>query len=114
MKKFVTVFMGSRGILEEVNLVESKLSCSDYCDSVTHDLIAELKNECEDEEDFDFMIEFLGVEDYGEFKVVGLNEEEHLIVFDFEVSKDLCEKLLEFWENGDEDGIRDIIDSLDY
>ena len=73
-----------------------------------------MRVECEDDEDFDFMTEFVGVEDYEGFSVVGLNEEEYLVVFDFEVNKEVCEKLLELDENEDEEGIMNIIDSLDY
>jgi hypothetical protein len=114
MKKFVEVFVGSRGCLEEVKLVESQLTLTEYYEALTDEIKNEAKIECEDEEDYDFITEFVGVEDYDGFSMIGLNEEEHLIVFDFEVNKDLCEKLLELFENEDEEGIMDIIDELDY
>ena len=114
MKKFVEVFVGSRGCLEEVNLVESELTLNEYYESKVNSIKDEMRVDCEDDEDFDFMTEFVGVEDYEGFSVVGLNEEEYLVVFDFEVNKEVCEKLLELDENEDEEGIMNIIDSLDY
>ena len=114
MKKFVEVFVGSRGCLEEVKLVESDLTLKEYYEGVVEEVIEEFRKSSEDVEDFEFMTEFVGIEDYKEFSLVGLNEEECLYVFDFEVNKEVCEKLLEVFENEDEEGIMNIIDSLNY
>ena len=114
MKKFVEVFMGSRGCLEGVELVESNLSLNDYYERKVDEIKNEAKIECEDEEDYDFITEFVGVDNYEGFSIVGLNEEECLYVFDFEVNKELCEKLLELNENEDFDSVEDIIHNLDY
>ena len=114
MKKFVEVFVGSRGCLEEVKLVESELTLSKYCQSKVDFILNEMKEDNEDEEDLEFITEFIGVEDCEGFSVVGLNEEESLIVFDFEENEEVCEKLLELFENEDEEGIMNIIDNLDY
>ena len=114
MKKFVEVFMGSRGCLEEVKVIESDLTLKEYYKDLVEEIVEEMKEDCEDEDDLEFMTEFVGVEDYEGFSVVGLNEEESLIVFDFELNKDLCKKILKLYSNGDELGIRKIIDSLEY
>ncbi len=114
MKKFVEVFLGSRGMLEEVNLIESDLSCKDYYDIKVSQILAEMEDVSEDEEDFEFMSEFVDVTEYDGFLMVGLNEEEYLVVFDFEENEEVCNKLLKFWEEGNEEGIRDIVDNLDY
>ena len=114
MNKFVQVFLGSRGILEEVELVESELTLTEYYQKQVNDIVEELKDECEDEEDLEFMTEFVGLENYEGFSIVGLNEEEYFVIFDFKDDEELCEKLLEFWENEDEDSIRNIVDNLQY
>ncbi len=114
MKKFVELFVGSRGCLEEVKLVETYFTLNEYYEDVVEKIKDEMKEDCEDEDDLEFMTEFVGVEDYEGFSVVGLNEEESLIVFDFDVNKEVCEKLLELFENEDEEEIMNIIDNLDY
>ena len=114
MNKFVQVFLGSRGILEEVELVESELTLTEYYQKQVNDIVEELKDECEDEEDLEFMTEFVGLENYEGFSIVGLNEEEYFVIFDFKDDEELCEKLLEFWENEDEDSIKNIVDNLQY
>lgn len=115
MKKFVQVFMGSRGILEDVLLVESKFSISDYCESIVREIFSEIDVDDDDyEEEVEMLSEFVSVEELNGFTFVGLNEEEHLVVFDFDTNKDVCEKLLKLWENEDVDGVHDIINNLDY
>jgi len=114
MNKFVQVFLGSRGMLEEVELVESELTLTEYYQKQVNDIVEELKDECEDEEDLEFMTEFVGLENYEGFSIVGLNEEEYFVIFDFKDDEELCEKLLEFWENEDEDSIKNIVDNLQY
>ena len=114
MKKFVEVFVGSRGCLEDVSLIETKLSLTEHYQKLVDSILSEFRDSCDDEEDVEFMSEFVGVEDYEGFSVVGLNEEESLFVFDFDVNKEVCEKLLELFENEDERGIMNIIDSLNY
>ena len=113
-KKFVEVFMGSRGCLEEVKVVESDLTLKEFYNDLVEEIVDGMKEDCEDEEDLEFMTEFVGVEDFEGFSVVGLNEEESLVVFDFELNEDLCEKILELYDNDDEFEIRKIIDSLEY
>ena len=88
MKKFVEVFVGSRGCLEEVNLVETKLSLNEHYQELVDSILSDFKDSCDDEEELEFMSEFVGIEDYEGFSVVGLNEEESLFVFDFDVNKD--------------------------
>ncbi|CAB4125323.1 hypothetical protein UFOVP54_110 [uncultured Caudovirales phage] len=114
MKKFVEVFVGSRGCLESVDLIESYYTLNEYYENKVEEIVEEFRKSSEDVEDFEFMREFVGIEDYEGFSVVGLNEEESLIVFDFDVNKEVCEKLLELFENEDEEGIMNIIDNLDY
>ena len=114
MKKFVEVFLGSRGILEEVNLVETDLTKKEYYDNYVEGIICDLEEMSEDEEDLEFMKEFVECIEYSRFLMVGLNEEEYLMVFDFEDNEELCNKLLELYENGDEEGIRDIVDSMEW
>ena len=114
MNKFVQVFLGSRGILEEVELVESELTLTEYYQKQINDIVEELKDECEDEEDLEFMTEFVGFDSYEGFSIVGLNEEEYLVVFDFKDDEELCKKLLEFLKNEDEDSIRNIVDNLQF
>lgn len=114
MRKFVEVFVGSRGCLEEVKVVESEMSLTDYYECYVETLIEELYENGEDEDDVEFMKEFVGVEEFEGFSVVGLNEEESLVVFDFEVNEEVCEKLCELWDNGDEREIMNVIDNLNY
>lgn len=114
MKKFVEVFLGSRGILEEVKLVESDLTLTEYYENLVEEIVDEMKDYCEDEEDLEFMTEFVGLSKYDGFSIVGLNEEECLFVFDFDENEELCEKLLELYENEDEESIKDIVDNLQY
>ncbi len=115
MNKFVEVFVGSRGCLEEVKVVESEMSLTDYYECYVETLIGEFEEEFgEDEDDVEFMKEFVGVEEFEGFIVVGLNEEESLVVFDFEVNEEVCEKLCELWENEDEREIMNVIDNLNY
>jgi len=109
MKKFVTIFMGSRGILEEVNLIETELSLEEYSQNIVESLYQDI-----DEEDLEMVQEFIDITECEGFTMVGLNEEEHLILFDFEVDEKTCNELLEFWENEDEDGIMKIVDNLAY
>ena len=114
MNKFVEVFVGSRGCLEEVKVVESEMSLTDYYECYVETLIEEFFENGEDEDDVEFLKEFVGVEEFEGFSVVGLNEEENLVVFDFEVNKEVCEKLCELWENEDEREIMNVIDNLNY
>ena len=109
MKKFVTVFMGSRGILEEVNLVETEFSLEEYSQNIVESLYQDI-----DEDDLELIQEFVNITECEGFTMVGLNEEEHLIIFDFEVNEEVCDELLELWENEDEDGIMKIVDNLTY
>ena len=114
MNKFVQVFLGSRGMLEEVELVESELTLTEYYQKQVNDIVEELREISEDEEDFEFMTEFVGLENYEGFSIVGLNEEEYFVVYDFKDDEELCKKLLEFWKNEDEDSIRNIVDNLQF
>jgi hypothetical protein len=114
MNKFVQVFLGSRGILEEVELVESELTLNDYYEDIVEKIKDEMKEDCEDEEDLEFMTEFVNLENHEGFSIVGLNEEEYLVVFDFKDDEELCKKLLKFWKNQDEDSIRNIVDNLQF
>ena len=109
MKKFVTVFIGSRGCLEEVNLVESELSLLEYSQTIVDDIYEYVY-----EDDLETLSEFVTINECKGFNEVGLNEEESLFIFDFEENEDLCEKLLELLENEDEEGIMNIIGNLDY
>jgi hypothetical protein len=112
MNKFVEVFIGSRGCLEEVKVIESEMNISDYYECYVESLIEECYENGED--DIEYYKEFIGVEEFEGFKVVGLNEEENLVVFDFEENKEVCNKLLKLWKNGDEVEIRNVIDNLNY
>lgn len=114
MKKFVEVFIGSRGYLEEVKVVKTDLTLNEYYSKLVEGILEDLKENSEDGEDLGFMTEFVGIEDYKGFSVVGLNEEESLIVLDFEVNKELCKKLSKLWEDEDFDSILDIIGNLEY
>lgn len=109
MKKFVTVFIGSRGCLEEVNLVETELSLLEYSQTIVDDIYEDI-----DEDEIEMLSEFVTINECEGFNEVGLNEEESLFIFDFEENEDLCEKLLELFENEDEEGIMDIIDKVNY
>jgi hypothetical protein len=89
MNKFVQVFLGSRGMLEEVELVESELTLTEYYQKQVNDIVEELREISEDEEDFEFMTEFVGLENYEGFSIVGLNEEEYFVVYDFKDDEEL-------------------------
>ena len=101
MKKFVKVFVGSRGIIEEVELVE--IEYNSILDRSLK-IFEEMVEECDDderEEMEEYVEEFCNVEVDREKGVVfvGLNEEECEYWIDCDRYEDDCKGLVELFEN---------------
>ena len=102
MKKFVKVFVGSRGIIDEVELVE--IEYNGILDR-SLEIFEEMVEECEDEDDKVEMEEY--VEEWCNVDVdrekgvvfVGLNEEECEYWIDCDMYEDDCKRLVELFEN---------------
>lgn len=112
MKKvFLKVFIGSRGIIEEVVKVESSY---DEIVEENERLFKEMIEE-EDEEDREGMIEY--VEEFCSVNVledkgvvfVGCNEEESEYYIDYNRYRDDCEKLIKLYEEGNVSEFNDLM-----
>lgn len=104
MKKFVKVFVGSRGIIEDVELVE--IEYNDILDRSLK-IFEEMVDDCDDEDDRLEMEEY--VEEWCNVDVdrergvvlVGLNEEECEYWIDCDMYENDCDRLVELFENDD-------------
>jgi hypothetical protein len=84
MNKFLVVERGSRGFIEDVEIKESNLSIEDFCNKLYSDKLEELKEEgvVEDGEDLEeYLGEFGGVSNEGDFWEVGWSEEDWYEVY---------------------------------
>lgn len=106
--KVVNVFVGSRGRLENVEVLEVE-SMLEYCNSLVDKAREDL-----DEEDLEYVEEFIGTDCYEGFNVVGLNEEEDMYVLDYKEMKGVCKSILRDWDNENEEGVIDSISSLNF
>ena len=112
MKNFVKVFVGSRGIIEEVEVVE--IGYNDILDR-SLEIFKEMVEECEDEEDREEMEEY--VDEWCNVDVdrergivnVGLNEEECEYWIDCDMYEDDCKKLVELFENENVEEFNDLM-----
>ena len=100
-RNFVKVVLGSRGEVENVELVESsyELIYKDFSE------ILESLKEDEDEEFLEYLEEFGNIEidlDKGEV-MYGFSEEDCTFFVEVEKNKELCEGLLKGWEEEDLD-----------
>jgi len=97
MKKFLKVFVGSRGCLEEVEVIES-----------SYDELFELyDNEFKEYEDEDYVEEFCSIE-VDEVKGlinVSLNEEEGVWYVDVELNEKFCNEIIELSDNDEDDEV---------
>jgi len=102
MKKFVKVELGSRGEVDNVELVESSY---DLIEKEFNEELERLKED-EDEDYLDYLEEFGTIEinfDKGEVQF-GFSEEDCTFFVEVEKNKDLCDGLLKYWEEDDLDG----------
>lgn len=95
-KEFLKVFIGSRGMLEEVEVVETSYkSLMEFYDEVFYEMGLEL------EDGEEYVEEFCGF-DKDEVKglvSVGLNEEEGVWYVDMELNKEFCNEIMELVKN---------------
>ena len=97
VKKFLKVFVGSRGCLEEVEVIES--SYDELYD--LHD------NEFKEYEDEDYVEEFCSIE-VDEVKGlinVSLNEEEGVWYVDVELNEKFCNEIIELSDKDEDDKV---------
>ena len=101
MKNFVKVELGSRGEVENVELVETSYEL------IEKEFSKKLENlkEDEDEDGLDYLEEFGNIEvDFDKGEVVfGFSEEDCTFFVEVEKNKELCEGLLKYWEEEDLD-----------
>jgi hypothetical protein len=100
MRNFVKVELGSRGEVENVELV---LSSYELIEKEFSEKLESLK-EGEDEEYLDYLEEFGSIEiDFDKGEVMyGFSEEDCTFFVEVEKRKDLCDNLLKHWDS-DED-----------
>ena len=101
MKKFVKVELGSRGEVENVELV---LTGYELIEKEFNEKLKSLKED-EDEEYLDYLEEFGNIEideEKGEVEY-GFSEEDCTFYVEVEKNRDLCEGLLKCWEEEDLD-----------
>lgn len=93
-KEFLKVFVGSRGMLEEVEVVETSYkNLVEFYDEVFYELGLDVGEE--------YVDEFCGF-DKDEVKglvSVGLNEEEGVWYVDIEINKEFCNEIMELVKN---------------
>ena len=97
MKNFVKVELGSRGEVENVELV---LSSYELIEKEFNEKLESLKED-EDEEYLDYLEEFGSIvidEEKGEV-MFGFSEEDCTFFVEVEKNKDLCEGLLKNWDS---------------
>ena len=100
MKKFVKIELGSRGEVEELELVETSY---ELIEKEFSEKLESLK-EGEDEEYLDYLEEFGSIEiDFDKGEVMfGFSEEDCTFFVEVEKNEDLCGRLLKHWDS-DED-----------
>ena len=109
MKNFVKVVLGCRGEVEEVELVKTSYELiEDEYDDKYSDLERDVDN-------IEYLEEFANIEidlEKGEV-MYGFSEEDCTFYVEVEKNKELCDGLLEGWENEDlEDEFYELIGSL--
>ena len=109
MKNFVKVVLGCRGEVEEVELVKTSYELiEDEYDDKYSDLESDVDN-------IEYLEEFANIEidlEKGEV-MYGFSEEDCIFYIEVEKNKELCDGLLEGWENEDlEDEFYELIGSL--
>ena len=109
MKNFVKVVLGCRGEVEEVELVKTSYELiEDEYDDKYSDLESDVDN-------IEYLEEFANIEidlEKGEV-MYGFSEEDCTFYVEVEKNKELCDGLLEGWENEDlENEFYELIGSL--
>ena len=109
MKNFVKVVLGCRGEVEEVELVKTSYELiEDEYDDKYSDLESDVDN-------IEYLEEFANIEidlEKGEV-MYGFSEEDCIFYIEVEKNKELCDGLLEGWENEDlENEFYELIGSL--
>jgi len=103
MKKFVRVEIGSRGLIESVELVEGSV---EILKKGFDEYVDRFREECEDEEEFESYEEFMNFESFEEGYVTeGRNEEWGYVYIDCNKFKKLCGELLEIDKKVENDEI---------
>lgn len=97
VKKFLKVFVGSRGCLEEVEVVED--SYDELCDFYDEQFIG-----YEDEE---YVEEFCGIDVDKEKGLISisLNEEEGVWYVDMDINEEFCNELIELSDKDENDKV---------
>ena len=110
MRNFVKVELGSRGEVENVELV---LSSYELIEKEFSEKLESLK-EGEDEEYLDYLEEFGSIEiDFDKGEVMyGFSEEDCTFYVEVEKNKELCDKLLKGWEEDLDVEFYELIGSL--
>ena len=114
MKKFVKVELGSRGEVENVELVEKSY---ELIEKEFNEELGRLKEENEDDEDYlDYLEEFGSIEideEKGEV-MFGFGEEDCTFFVEVEKNKEVCEGLLENWDSEEDRSVEfyELIGSL--
>ena len=85
MNKYLLVERGSRGYIERVDIVDSKLEYENFCNKLYEDKVNSMKeglNKEELKELNEYLMEFGGVGDfYNGYIEVGFSEEEYIEVY---------------------------------
>ena len=99
-RNFVKVVLGSRGEVENVELVETSYGLIEKEFSENYESL----KEDEDEDYLDYLEEFSNIEiDFDKGEVMyGFSEEDCTFFVEVEKNKDLCDNLLKHWDS-DED-----------
>jgi hypothetical protein len=88
MKSYIKIFRGSRGEVENVEVVESELDVREFCKELYSSLVKKLMEEVEGVESVEEMNEYLGEfggvseESYDGMWEVGISEEEFVEVYE--------------------------------
>ncbi len=112
MKKFVKVFVGSRGIIEEVEVVKISYDEIEQTSSIIFQSMIDGEEDDEDREEMEEYVEEFCTIDVDKNKgvvFVGLNEEECEYWIDCDMYGDDCEKLVELFESGKESEFNDLM-----
>jgi hypothetical protein len=100
MKNFVKVELGSRGEVENVELV---LSSYELIEEEFNEIYNEFVENNDDEDSLDYLEEFSNIDidkEKGEV-MFGFSEEDCTFFVEVEKNKELCEGLLKYWNEED-------------
>ncbi len=88
MKSYIKIFRGSRGEIDNVEVVKSELNIREFCEKLYKEFIEKLMESIDEVEDIEEMNEYLGEfggvsdESYDGMWEVGVSEEEWIEVYE--------------------------------